>query len=93
MHDLEPAAPNKSSGVFCHQPVNLLGTDESEDRRCVRLKCGPGALRETIKRASMRTVKGLDKHDKNREGGGKKKKGKKKTSTRSQDYFSQILTS
>lgn len=78
MHDLEPGAPNKSSGVFCHQPVNLLGTDESEDRRCVRLKRGPGALRETIKRASMRTVKGLDKHDKNREGGGKKKKEKKK---------------
>lgn len=32
---LEPWAPNKSTSILCHQPVNLIGIDNCEDRRCV----------------------------------------------------------
>lgn len=32
---LEQRAPNKSTSISCHKPVNLLGIDNSEDRRCV----------------------------------------------------------
>lgn len=38
---LQCGAPNKSTTIFCHKPVNLLRTDNSEDR-CVWLKCGWG---------------------------------------------------
>lgn len=76
---LEPEAPNKSTSIFCHKPVNLLGIDNCEDRSCVWLRCGWGFW-EKISDSKRTSLEGLDTHD-------KKTKGKKKPRL----YFSQLL--
>lgn len=39
---LECGAPNKSSSILCHRPVNPLRIDNCSDRRWVSLRCGWG---------------------------------------------------